>query len=267
VNGRWVRAEGLTKGVDDAYRGTVPAGSYPPVALCVEVDPRQVDVNVHPTKQLVRFSDEREARMAMCQAVNHAIEGTDAPVSDRDGRKEEPETPGTSSRSASEGSVAAGAALSAPEPHPTKDHPTSEEATSIPPAQRPVSNNGGGSTSSNRLFEAPDNPGRTASPQTPELPEQQKRTAQAPAPLSRAGSPAGVERGDLPRLRDLRVVGQIASGYILVDEPLAAWVVDQHVAHERALLDRLTAGPLRAGVPTGCDRLGLGLRFFAPRCG
>jgi DNA mismatch repair protein MutL len=35
-------------------------------------------------------------------------------------------------------------------------------------------------------------------------------------------------------------VGQIASGYILVDEPLAAWVVDQHVAHERALLDRLT---------------------------
>jgi DNA mismatch repair protein MutL len=36
------------------------------------------------------------------------------------------------------------------------------------------------------------------------------------------------------------VVGQIGSGYILVDEPLAAWIVDQHVAHERALLDRLT---------------------------
>src|SRR5215210_9380524 len=60
VNGRWVRAESLTKGIDDAYRGTVPAGRYPPVALCVKVDPRQVDVNVHPTKQLVRFSDERE---------------------------------------------------------------------------------------------------------------------------------------------------------------------------------------------------------------
>jgi len=32
VNGRWVRAEGLSKGIDDAYRGTVPAGRYPPVA-------------------------------------------------------------------------------------------------------------------------------------------------------------------------------------------------------------------------------------------
>ena len=51
---------------------------------------------------------------------------------------------------------------------------------------------------------------------------------------------AGVERGDLPRLRYLRVVGQVAAGYILVDEPMAAWIVDQHVVRERALLDRLT---------------------------
>src|SRR3712207_7911185 len=79
VNGRWVRAEGLTKGIDDAYRGTVPAGRYPPVALRVEVDPHQVDVNVHPTKQLVRFSDEREARLAASGAVSSAIMGTGDP--------------------------------------------------------------------------------------------------------------------------------------------------------------------------------------------
>ena len=45
------------------------------------------------------------------------------------------------------------------------------------------------------------------------------------------------------------MVGQIASGYILVDEPQAAWVVDQHVAHERALLDRL-ADPEDGRMPT-----------------
>jgi DNA mismatch repair protein MutL len=69
------------------------------------------------------------------------------------------------------------------------------------------------------------------------------------APLSRVGSAAGLERGDLLRLRDLRVVGQIGSGYILVDEPLAAWIVDQQVAHERALLDRLT-DPADERIPT-----------------
>jgi DNA mismatch repair protein MutL len=77
VNGRWVRAESLTKGIDDAYRATVAAGRYPPVALCVEVDPRQVDVNVHPTKQLVRFSDEKEVRLAISEAVRNAIQGAE----------------------------------------------------------------------------------------------------------------------------------------------------------------------------------------------
>jgi DNA mismatch repair protein MutL len=35
------------------------------------------------------------------------------------------------------------------------------------------------------------------------------------------------------------VIGQLAAGYILVEEPGSLWVVDQHVAHERAILDRL----------------------------
>jgi DNA mismatch repair protein MutL len=242
VNGRWVRAEGLTKGIDDAYRGTVPAGRYPPVALCVEVDPRQVDVNVHPTKQLVRFSDEREVRLAMSGAVSSTIRGTSDPVSrDEDGRNPESETASTSSERVSEDGPA-DAPPSEPECHPTENHPANE-APSFPisPAEGLASeNNGGSSSSPDRLFDSSENVRRPDPPKVPELSEQRKRIEQASAPLSPDGSPAGVERGDLPRLRDLRVVGQIASGYILVDEPLAAWIVDQHVAHERALLDRLT---------------------------
>jgi DNA mismatch repair protein MutL len=92
-----------------------------------------------------------------------------------------------------------------------------------------------------RLFAASEKSTSSEPPKAPDLSEQRKHAEQASTPLSQASSPASrVERGDLPRLRDLRVVGQIASGYILVDEPLAAWIVDQHVAHERAILDRLT---------------------------
>jgi DNA mismatch repair protein MutL len=120
-----------------------------------------------------------------------------------------------------------------------EDHPVSETTSPIPSARRVATNDEGGSISPERLFEASKSYS-SDSPKAPDLSEQRKRIQQASAPLSRSGSPAGVERGDLPRRRDLRVVGQIASGYILVDEPLAAWVVDQHVAHERALLDRLT---------------------------
>jgi DNA mismatch repair protein MutL len=45
------------------------------------------------------------------------------------------------------------------------------------------------------------------------------------------------------------VVGQIGFGYIFVDELLAAWIVDQHVAHERALLDKLS-DPEDGQIPT-----------------
>jgi DNA mismatch repair protein MutL len=240
VNGRWVRAEGLTKGIDDAYRGTVPAGYYPPVALCVEVDPRQVDVNVHPTKQLVRFSDEREVRLALSKAISSAIQGVGDSVPDQDGRNTEYETSsGTSSCPASEG--VADAPLAAPKRYTTEDHPASETTSPIPPAKRVASDNGGGSASPDRLFESSEKSSRSDPPKAaPDLSEQRPRIEQASTPPSQAGSQARVERGDLPRLRDLRVVGQIASGYILVDEPLAAWIVDQHVAHERALLDKLT---------------------------
>jgi len=238
VNGRWVRAEGLTKGVDDAYRATVAAGRFPPVALRVEVDPRQVDVNVHPTKQLVRFSDEKEVRRAISEAVRNAIQGTGDPAPEQDGRGTEPETSGTYPPPASEGGPYT--PLAARERHPTEGHPANGGTPpSVPPGKRSTGTNKGGSIPSDGLFGTSKGSGAPPS-KVPDLSEQRRRIQQASAPLSRVGSTAGVERGSLPHLRDLRVVGQIGAGYILVDEPMAAWIVDQHVAHERALLDRLT---------------------------
>jgi DNA mismatch repair protein MutL len=237
VNGRWVRAEALTKGVDDAYRATVAAGRHPPVALRIEVDPHQVDVNVHPTKQLVRFSDEKEVRQVVSEAVRNAIQGTGDRAPEQDGRGTEPVTSGTHPRPAGEGGN--DAPLAARERHATKRHPANGTPPSVPPGKKLTGTKERGSDSSHSLFETSEGSGSHPS-KVPDLAEQRGRKQQTSAPLSRAGYAPGVERGSLPRLRDLRVVGQIGSGYILVDEPTAAWIVDQHVAHERALLDRLT---------------------------
>jgi DNA mismatch repair protein MutL len=238
VNGRWVRASALTKGVDDAYRATVAAGRYPPVALRVEVDPHQVDVNVHPTKQLVRFSDEKGVRRVVSEAVRNAIQGTGGPGPEQDGRGTEPDTSGTYPPPAGEGGT--DAPLTPRERHTTERHQANGTQPSMPTGKKSTGTNKGGSISSDSLFGTPEGPG-SHPPKAPDLAEGRGRIRQASAPLSRVGSSAsGVERGSLPHLRDLRVVGQIGAGYILVDEPMAAWIVDQHVAHERALLDRLT---------------------------
>jgi DNA mismatch repair protein MutL len=201
VNGRFVRAENLHRGLDDAYRATVPSGRYPPVAVEITADPRRVDVNVHPTKQVVRFSEERAAREAVAAAVRGAIEWRPpAP----------PATPRAAERTF------------------TQDR---FSGPSRPPAGYPS-------------FTAE---GRSPYTTARDLREARERLSEASRPLSESlaeeRGPYGdlPERGALPQAspEELRVIGQLAAGYILVEEPESLWVVDQHVAHERAILDRL----------------------------
>src|SRR5690606_30287289 len=57
VNRRYVRDRGLIHAVQKAFQDSLPPGRQPVVVLFIEIDPREVDVNVHPQKLEVRFSD------------------------------------------------------------------------------------------------------------------------------------------------------------------------------------------------------------------
>jgi len=57
LNGRSIRDRYLQHAIREAYRGLLPEGRFPVVFLFLEMDPGQVDVNVHPTKIEVRFRD------------------------------------------------------------------------------------------------------------------------------------------------------------------------------------------------------------------
>ena len=92
VNGRYIRDKILYRIVRDAYRDTLHHGRYPVVFLFFDVDPAQVDVNVHPTKAEVRWRNPRMLHSVVAPALRHALrsedlaaEFPDAPARDHEG--------------------------------------------------------------------------------------------------------------------------------------------------------------------------------------
>ena len=74
VNGRPVKDKLLIGAVRAAYGDLLPKGRYPLLALYVSLSPREVDVNVHPSKAEVRFRDAGRVRSLVAGALRQALE-------------------------------------------------------------------------------------------------------------------------------------------------------------------------------------------------
>jgi len=73
VNNRFIKSAYLNHAVMSAFQEMIPADSFPMYVLFIELDPAQVDVNVHPTKQEIKFEDEKIVYAFVQAAVKHAL--------------------------------------------------------------------------------------------------------------------------------------------------------------------------------------------------
>jgi DNA mismatch repair protein MutL len=211
VNRRYVEDRNVTYAVVQAYHTLLPVGRYPIAVIMVEVDPAQVDVNVHPQKTQVRFVDDRMIFAAVQKAVRQAVvTGLPAPEIVIPGPLAEPR------------SFASGAGSRWGE----------TVQWEAPQDKRALT----GQPSLDMAFPEPPLPAVGSHPAPMSAP---------PSTLPSTGSTvkqyAPILGGRNSQLPPLRVVGQIGATYIITEGPEGMYLIDQHAAHERILYEKLMA--------------------------
>lgn len=72
-NGRYAKSRIVEKAVIDAYYTKLPKGRYPYAIVLFEIDPKEIDVNIHPSKKVVKFSDDKAVYKKVKDSVMRSL--------------------------------------------------------------------------------------------------------------------------------------------------------------------------------------------------
>ena len=261
INGRYVRSNTMQRALEEACKGAVMIGKYPACVLGISLDCSAVDVNVHPAKLEVRFTEEKPIYEAVYFAVKSSLTEFDAP--------RDVELPPVRRVSASpnmheysgvqidlnqavRSEAIRSLAEKAARPQSTAERPdrfaqmkVNDPVTSLP---------------ADHSFPAPPPPTyeqavRAAEPEIHgTLPPEKSE----PLPISdipsdppkaeprqeeESAGPTGItetaEKADSFILPEYRIVGEIFNTYILIESGGELILIDKHAAHERLIYERL----------------------------
>jgi DNA mismatch repair protein MutL len=204
VNHRFVRDNLLRHALMAGFSGRIITGRFPVAVLFLTVPPDMVDVNVHPTKHAVRFSDPKAVHRIIESAVSGTLQRLDRPSSPW--RRPESPAPAITAEPAAAYSPRPPAPETAPSTSSIQSTPSISSTALTPPAPAPA--------------------------------------PPAPAPETELPTPAGTLQQPLFEERsgfgDLAVIGQLHDTYIVCESNREGMIlIDQHAAHERVLFEQL----------------------------
>ena len=218
VNGRPVKDKQLTGAIRGAYMDFLPRYRHPVLALYIEIDPKLVDVNVHPAKAEVRFRDAGLVRGLIVGALKEAIVGG-------------------GQRASSEGAEAMLARFRS-EPSGTAQ----AGSTKFGNYRTPPPANHDWRTSPNR----PNEPGASNQPGFAEQAQSKFEVTEQPSADLRSNEQ--LESSDVQSLPLGAARAQLHENYIVAQTDDGIVIVDQHAAHERLVYERMKAQLAENGV-------------------
>jgi DNA mismatch repair protein MutL len=214
VNRRWVQSRTLSYAVEEAYHSLLLAGRHPIAVVNVELDPSLLDVNVHPAKTEVKFLRERQVYAAVQRAVRAVVVATaDIPT-------------------------VAPRAFAIPTWGQPYDPEALHRATTADPALPDGASGAMGAPEPlwAGLARLGREEGASATPREADSSKPDADPTGFVVPGVAAHGPVGGSK-----LPVLRVLGQVSQAYLVTEGPNGVYLIDQHAAHERILLERMVA--------------------------
>ncbi len=212
LNDRFITDKSLSHGVTMGFEGFVMGRRYPVFFVYLAVDPKTVDVNVHPTKAQVRFRDRNSIFSAIKRAVHTALSAA-RPM----GELSFNDNKSTFQPPASQ----APSPTTPPMPQTRHERVEDMKATLFPELANEVRECSPASQSQEAVWQAPPIENSSSWPESNPTVTQESRSSQ------RKGTP-------------LRFM-QIHRSYILVEEDEGFYIIDQHALHERMLFEQIWA--------------------------
>ncbi|QPJ62802.1 MAG: DNA mismatch repair endonuclease MutL [Candidatus Nitronauta litoralis] len=230
INSRFVKDKIILSATQLGYSHLLPRGQHPAIFLFLTMDPKEVDVNVHPAKAEVRFAHQQEVHLFIMRAVKNAL---------RDNFKPEEMSPPSDTNVSGQ---------------PGQTFYQGYEKTAVPNVEdtsRPHSPQLNPSQSmAGSGAECPSSLFATESWQqiigSPSNNEREQKWSGSPNPVNLFdSSPRPVS--DLI-YAEFEPLGQLNNSFIIMQGPKGILVVDQHIAHERVLYERFREAASRKSV-------------------
>ncbi|MBE6566401.1 MAG: DNA mismatch repair endonuclease MutL [Ruminococcaceae bacterium] len=278
INGRFVKSKTAMAALEQAYTSYMPPEKFPCCVLYIDINPAKVDVNVHPAKLEVKFSNEKAVFEAVYYTTRTALEGnvtrpsmqlnfgtrtaksafapkvSEAIAPVKDGKMES----------------LASRQLSYDLENRTQPQPqarmTAEEYRNLYSNNKestPAASNSALSTLHSELSSRPASQPPVLPKEVPEVVKNENRVptveepqaASAPAPVPQKAeekAEAKTEEKAAPTPQPLeaaapvvpfyRIVGEVFNSYVIVQVEEKMLIIDKHAAHERILFEQLKAG-------------------------
>ncbi len=221
VNGRYIKDKILSSAIEEGYHGHLMQHRYPFTLLNIRMDPAAVDVNVHPAKAEVRFSNQSDIYEELREIVSDALmrreEIPDAAIAETPvpvrPAPEAPEAPGMNAAVQPAGSATE----------------ITKAADALPLSGLSVSGRGSEPVRPRKMPEIFENR-RMASQPVPKAPETPE--------LIREKQLSIFDDAKAEKRIDFRMIGQVFGTYVLIEYNDDFYIIDQHAAHEKVLFEK-----------------------------